>query len=673
MSALIHVSERARAIVMNPANPELLFTLIPGVRQVPMAGHNLVAVPHTLDAVAVLRNLGAMVPSPILHHYSWPGRFPPMQAQRETSAFLTLNRRAFVLNDMGCVDCDTEYLSPTGWVRIADYQGGQVAQYHPDTGAAEFVDPTEFVKRPCASMWRVAGPGVDQMLSPEHRVLLYRPDGSWSVVSADAAAGMRSGAANWWLPVGEAGKGRVCIDHCTWEEATPQDGFKYCFMVPSTFLLFRRNGCVFASGNTGKTMAALWAFDYLRSIGMLRRAIIFAPLSTLEATWASEIMLGFPHLRYAVLHAERSRRLRLLDQDNDVYIINHHGVKIVADALKDRPDIDLGVIDELSVFRTPGTDLHKAMTRVMSTPSRWGWGLTGTPTPNAPTDAWAQVKLLRSDRVPGYFKAFKEQTMAQIAPFKWVPRAGSTDLVRQAMQPAIRFTRDECMDLPPTTWQYRDVEMTPEQRRAYDAMRLRLRMEHDTGTATAVNEADKAGKLIQIASGAVRDAASGEPILLPTGQRMDVLMETIEQASGKVIVFVPYVAALTQLHQELAKHWPTDLVYGETPKHERDAIFARFQHGSIEESRVLVANARVMSHGLTLTAADTVVWFAAPVSHEVFDQASHRIIRASQKRNTLVVMIRGCPVERAAYERLRNRQSMQGLLLDAVVAEREPA
>ena len=518
MSNLIHVAEKAPYLVMNPANPEVLTTIIPGTRSINVRGHLLWAVPHSLDAVRVLRNLGAPAPSPILARYGWAGRYAPFHAQRETAAFLTIHRRCYVLNDMG----------------------------------------------------------------------------------------------------------------------------------------------------TGKTLAALWAFDYLRSIGVLHKVVIFAPLSTLDAVWASEVMLNFPHLRFAVLHADRDRRLKMLASDVDVYIINHDGGKIIADALTRRPDIDLILIDELSAFRTHGTDRYKAMAKIVTPSDRWVWGMGATPTPNAPTDAWAQVKLVTPSNVPPYFKRFRDMTMNQITAFKWTPKPDAMDTVYRVMSPAIRFKREECVDLPPTTWQYRDVELSPEQAKAYQDMATRLKLEYDSGEARAVNEADKTMKLVQIAAGAVYDSASGEPIILPNTARVRVTKEIIEQASGKVIVFVPFTASLRALRDELSQLWPTAMVDGSVSYNERTQIFHTFQHASIDTLRVIVANPRVMSHGLTLTAADTIVWFCPTASHETFDQACHRIIRTSQRRNTLIVMLSGTKVEKKLYKRLQERQDMQGVLLDAV-------
>jgi len=76
-----------------------------------------------------------------------------------------------------------------------------------------------------------------------------------------------------------------------------------------------------------------------------------------------------------------------------------------------------------------------------------------------------------------------------------------------------------------------------------------------------------------------------------------------------------------------------------------------------------VAQPGTMSHGLTLTAADTIVWFAPINSTETYLQANARIARPGQKRNTLIVRIQGSDIERRMYERLDKRESTQGTLL----------
>ena len=69
---------------------------------------------------------------------------------------------------------------------------------------------------------------------------------------------------------------------------------------------------------TGKSLASLWAYDYLRTVGKANKALIVSPLSTLERTWADELFHHFPHLTSAVLHGSRDKRIKLLEQDVDV-------------------------------------------------------------------------------------------------------------------------------------------------------------------------------------------------------------------------------------------------------------------------------------------------------------------------------------------------------------------
>ena len=83
-------------------DPEHILATIPKARLVEdVDGHDFMTVPHHVDAVRILRNLGFDAPSPILHHYDWPGRWTPFAHQEKTSAFLTLNQRALVLNEIG--------------------------------------------------------------------------------------------------------------------------------------------------------------------------------------------------------------------------------------------------------------------------------------------------------------------------------------------------------------------------------------------------------------------------------------------------------------------------------------------------------------------------------------------------------------------------------------------
>ena len=452
--------------------------------------------------------------------------------------------------------------------------------------------------------------------------------------------------------------------HYNWPKVSGRHSPFSAQLETASFLSMNSRAFCLNGMGTGKTNSALWAYDYLRRTKTVKKMLVVCPLSTMERTWADSVFQTFPHLDCVVLHGSRDRRIKLLKQDVHVYVINIDGLATIKDELAKRDDIDLIVIDELALARNSGTDRWKILNAICNKQSpRRVWGMTGSPTPNAPTDAWAQCKLVTPDNslVPKYFSAFRDRVMRQITPFKWAARQDANEAVYQMMQPAIRFSLDDCVDLPEQTFITRDVALTKEQDKAYKDMMSKLATEYSGGQILAVNEAVKANKLIQIACG-VAYGTGGEEVVIPSKPRIDVLKEIIEESEGKVIVFVPLTGALESVASELRKDWTVETVHGGTSKSERDRIFGEFQRGL--DPRVLVANASTMSHGLTLTAATTIVWYAPVHSNETYEQACARVRRPGQTRTTVIVHIAGTDVERRVYKRLQDKQSMQGVLLD---------
>ena len=411
---------------------------------------------------------------------------------------------------------------------------------------------------------------------------------------------------------------------------------------------------------TMKSLSALWAYDFLRQEGSVSKALIVAPLSTIERTWADEIFFNLPHLKYVVLHGSRKKRIELLESDADVYIINHDGVKVILKELCAKP-FDLVLIDELSqAARNAGTERWKAY-HALTRGRGFVWGMTGTPVPNEPTDAWAQCRLITPETVPPFFSRFRDKTMRQVTPFKWAPTPDAMQIVYDAMQPAVRYSRDECVTLPPTVYETREAALTATQQAMYTEMFDQLRTEFKGQEVNAVNEGVKAMKLVQIASGAVR-GEDESIILCPPKHRMLALREIIEEASSKVIIFSPFRAALDQIVDIFSKGYSIGVIHGGVSKTQRDEVFTGFQKG--DKYQLLVAQPAAMSHGLTLTAASVIVWFAPVTSAETYEQANARITRPGQKHSQLIVNLQSTALERSMYARLKAKTNMQGILLD---------
>jgi len=428
------------------------------------------------------------------------------------------------------------------------------------------------------------------------------------------------------------------------------------------FLTLQKRCLVLNSIGTGKTVSALWAADYLMNAGVIKKVLVLSPLSTLERVWGDAIFKEFHHRTSVTLYGDAKRRMKMLKTEADFYIINHDGFPIIAKEALDM--FDLVIIDEAAVYRNPATNRFKQFYRWLQVqPDMRLWLMTGTPTPNDPTDAWALAKLVDSPHMTKSYTGFREQVMTKIGQWKFVPRPDSMDIVKHVLQPSIRFTREECLDLPDTITQTRKVDLTPEQAKHYKQMLKQLMTEVAGGTITAVNEAIKAQKLVQIALG-VAYGENGETLELDCAPRISAVKEVIEEAGEKVILFVPLTGTLKMLERELSKHWTVGVVNGEVSSAKRNDIFHNFQN--TKSPHILLAHPATMAHGLTLTAASTVVWYGPITSNEQYVQANGRVERIGKKHVSNVVHIEATEVEHKIYQRLQNKQKLQGVLLDLI-------
>jgi len=508
------VLPNARALLLKLSNPNRVLETLPSAKQVTIKGSEAVVVPLRLQEATALQSLGFDVPSPILHFYEWQGRFKPYEHQKDTAAFLTLNKKALVLNDIG----------------------------------------------------------------------------------------------------------------------------------------------------TGKTQSALWAADYLIEVGAVKKVLIMSPLSTLKRVWDDAVFSNFVERKAVVLHGSAEKRRKLLKTNADFYIINHDGFGIIADECHGM--FDLVIVDEAAVLRNPSTRRFKEVRNWMArNPDARLWLMTGTPTPNEPTDAWALARLVDSPFIPKTYSAFKDQVMFKKSMYSWVPRPESVEIVRHVLYPSIRYTRDDCFDLPETVFQTRQVELTPEQRKHFDKMKKHLITEAEEGSITAVNEAIKMQKLVQIACG-VAYGEDGQHIELDCSPRINAVKEVIEEAGGKIILFVPLTGTLHMLEREIGKHWSVGVVNGEVSSNKRNEIFQNFQHSP--HPQVLIAHPATMAHGLTLTAASTIIWYGPITSNEQYVQANGRVERIGKKHASNVVHIEATDLEYKMYHRLQSKQKLQGLLLDLI-------
>ena len=454
----------------------------------------------------------------------------------------------------------------------------------------------------------------------------------------------------------------------------------------ANFLAVHPKACVLSDMGTGKTLSSLWGADALmrdyEARGEKFRALVVAPLSTLTTVWADAIFGHFMNRRKAViLHGSSEQRIQALAIPADFYLINHDGIKVgaklvrkghrqmvelggFAKALAARTDIRLVVVDEVGAFR----DFRSLRSRVgksILSARDYLWLMTGTPTPNGPEDAYGIAKLLNNAHGET-FTGYKQRVMMQVSRFKWVPRTGAHEAAQKLMQPSIRFAIEDCIDLPELTTQTRDVELSAEQAKLLKQLKNDLLLEMQKGTVTVANEAALRIKIMQIACGVVYDSEHKEN-KVDCAPRLKVLREIIEEAGSKVIVFAPFISVVNMLNFSL-KDYSRRVILGSTPVKERNDIIRAFQQG--RDPHVLIAHPETISHGQTLTAAATTVWYGPTDKTDVYIQANKRMHRPGQKHACTVVNLASTQIEREVYRRLAGNESLQGLLLKMVEGQR---
>jgi superfamily II DNA or RNA helicase len=326
------------------------------------------------------------------------------------------------------------------------------------------------------------------------------------------------------------------------------------------------------------------------------------------------------------------------------------------------------LVHNCTAYKNAQTSRWKVFNRLIKAVDPRLWMLTGTPAAQSPVDAYGLAKLVNPEECPPYFGHFRSMVLTKVTQFKWVPKPTAHDFVHNLLQPAIRFEKKDCLDLPEVTHMERDAPLTPQQAKYYKMLKDELLLEAAGEEVSAVNAATKINKLLQISGGAVY-TDTGEVLHFDVSNRINTVLEVIGETVNKVLVFVPFTHTIELLRARMEKEGiPCEVINGKVSVNKRSDIVHRFQ--TEKNPRVLIIQPQAASHGLTLTEADTIIWYAPVTSVETYLQANARIDRPGQKNTMTIVHIKGSPVEDKLYTMLRenidNHHKLIGLYRDVL-------
>jgi SNF2 family DNA or RNA helicase len=436
----------------------------------------------------------------------------------------------------------------------------------------------------------------------------------------------------------------------------------------SAFLTMNRRAFCFNDPGTGKTLSALWAADYLMNRGDVRRVLILCPLSIMHSAWMGDIGNSVIH-RSAVVahHAQSARRIEMIQQKYEIVIANYDGLNLIANEINNDGRFDLVIVDEANAYKNPSTRRWKALASIIK-PETYLWMMTGTPASQSPVDAYGLARLVNPSGVPKFQTAWRDKVMNKITMFKWAPKPDAREKVFMALQPAIRYTKAQCLDLPPVITVTREVPMTPQQNKYYRLLKEQMLAQAAGETISAVNAGVVVSKLLQISCGAAY-TDDREVVEFDAAPRLNVLGEILEETSRKVIIFALFRSSIETIVTHLTKQgYGVGQIHGDVTATKRGQIINDFQ--TTDNIRVLVLQPQATAHGITLTAADTVVFFGPLMSVEQYVQCIARADRKGQDSDKVtVVHIESSPIERKLFKAMNTKVNDSILLTDMFAEE----
>lgn len=452
------------------------------------------------------------------------------------------------------------------------------------------------------------------------------------------------------------------IPDYTWPMKNPEfSPFKH--QVKTTEHMLANPRCfVLNDMGTGKTLAALWAADYLLTQGSIKRVLVVGPLTTLKSVWANEIKTNLPHIKYAVAHGKKPQdRFDAVNSSAKIVITNHDSVKSYEQLLLSG-GFDLMIIDELTAFKTVSTKRWKSAKKIADK-CKGVWGMTAEPTPNTPVEAFGQAKLVNDKNpfLPKYLTKFRDMVEIKIGMFNTIPKDDADKTVHKCLQPSIRFKLDDCVDIPDCQHLEMQIPLTPVQQAAYKSMYKDLCVEYSTGSITSSNAAVKFTKLLQIANGWVKNDDGGITELSPEN-RLQAAWEIFENThKTKLVIAAGYSASIQGLYNFfLEKGVKVEVIQGATKQDDRAKYIDRFQNGDLQ---VLVIQPQAASHGITLTSASTLLWYGLVPSGEVYNQMNGRISRIGQKKKQSIIHFISSKAEARILKLLKNKANMSREIL----------
>ena len=420
----------------------------------------------------------------------------------------------------------------------------------------------------------------------------------------------------------------------------------------------------------GKTVSTLIAIEQLMYDQFdIKKVLLIAPKKVAESTWMQEANKWNETscLKIASVLGPEKDRIKALQSDSDIYVMNRENVQWLYEYYRKKSfPFDMLVIDESSSFKNPQAKRFKAVRKMRPFFNRVVI-LTGTPAPNTLMDVWAQIYLLDGgDRLGKtiteyrnrYFKP--DKTNGHIVYSYRLQPGGDTAIFHKMQDICMSLKAKDYLTLPERIENVITVEMNPKEWALYKEMErdhvLSLVSDDDV---SALNAASLAGKLLQLANGAIY-TDEGETIIVHN-EKVERLKELVETNEGKpILVFYNFKHDL----QSIKKAFPKAVEL------KTDDDVAEWNKGKIQ---MLLAHPASAGYGLNLQAGgNIIVWYGLTWSLEQYQQANARLHRQGQTQPVIIHhLVTIGTMDEQVMKALERKEAGQDALLEAIKYRKE--
>lgn len=415
-------------------------------------------------------------------------------------------------------------------------------------------------------------------------------------------------------------------------------------MALINFTLRRGFGFLFEMG-CGKTLTAIAVAGTLYAESKINKLLVVAPTSVCSV-WPEDFgkFADFPHLEKIMLGTKSQRLKQLKELESfpcealKVAVINYESVW--RDDIFDRLvefNADMIICDESQRIKTHDAQQSKAMHQLGDL-ARYKLILSGTPVQNNAVDLYSQYRFLDPTVFGSNFYKFRNRfcvmggfNRRQIVNYKDLDL-----LIKKEHSIAYRVTKKEALDLPEQTFETRYITLTPSEKKLYNTLKKESATELANGeTISASTVLTKLLRLQQFTGGFVIADGEEKPQQIGSGKinaLEDIVDDYVIDSGKKLVIFARFRAELDLIQKLLdKKKLKYGVIYGDIKLSDRGEIVKDFQEN--EETKVFLAQIDTAGLGITLTAADTCVYYSVNFNYAAYSQSLARIHRIGQ-RNT---------------------------------------